>query len=293
MIFPLAICLALSTFARAETSKIVFAQDPLCADSARFFQDELNKARPLHLNFSQLRSNVADQNKWFAAVSDEMKVVCLADAKFALELVNRDRSALTGQCKPAAEVALADREVLDHSEASLTRLKGKREAFFLKGVKDGPDSLWAIYERDYYRVDVDALDLMDVPREAACELRWLYPQSFLKQKVPFTGCPDAPPGVTIGELDKKDGGVLAQLMTRFNLSIEYNTQRRNNALASATASKARYEACVAQFPGTENVLAKAKATSGQGSGRAVPKGKRPAKGSDITGIQEDENKKKK
>ncbi|MGZ3651157.1 MAG: hypothetical protein ACXVB9_08790 [Bdellovibrionota bacterium] len=292
MMSVLAFSLALGALARAE-APVVFAQDPLCANPPDFFREELNKARPLHLKYPQLRANAEDQNKWFAAVSGEMKDVCDSDAKFALALVSKDRSELTGQCKPAAEVALADQEVLEHSEASLKRLQDKRAAFLLKGEKGGVEGLWNIFEKDYYRVDVDALDLMDVPREAACELRWVYPQSFLKLKVPFTGCPDAPPGMSLGDWDKKDAGIFAQMMTRYNLSIDYNTTRRNNALASALASKGRYEACVAQYPGTENVLTKAKSAHGQGSARAVPQGKASGKGSDITGVQEDEAKQKK
>jgi hypothetical protein len=288
----ISLVLVLGALALADTPKIIFSQDPLCADSPKMFGTELDKARPLHMKFPQLRDATEAQNKWFTAVAGEMKSVCEADAKFALELVNKDRSALTGQCKPAAEAALADQEVLDHSEASLNLLKGRPAEYLLKGVKNGPESLWAIFQRDYYRVSVDSLDELDIPRVSACELQWTYPQAFLKMHPPITGCPEAPPGVAVSDADRKDAGIFAQMMTRYKGSVEYNTQRRNNALATALASKARYEACVAQNPGTENVLVKAKAPAAAGPSPTVPRGAAPVKGSDITGVKEDQEKQK-
>jgi hypothetical protein len=285
----LLLILGLATTARAADP--VFAQDPLCAESVSQFRESFDKARPIHLKFPQFRAVVDAQNRWFAAVTREMKKICEDDAKFASELAKKDRSALNGQCKPAAEAALADQEVLDHSEASLKHLQLKREEFRAKPGTDH-ESLAEIFERDHKRVDVDALDLWDVPRAAGCELRWLYPQELLRRKVPFTGCPEAPPGVKLSEGDKKDAGVFAQLLTRFLLSLDYNTQRRNKAAAAAKASRGRYEACIAQQPGAENVLMKASQAGGRekknikGTGHAAP-------GSDITGIEQDQEKRKK
>lgn len=281
--------LALAATARAAAP--VFAQDPLCAETQAQFRDTFDKARPLHLKYPQFRAIVGDQNRWFAAVTNEMKAICEADAKFALELVKKDRPALTGQCKPAAEAALADQEVLDHSEDSLKTLKRKYAVLLTKQSGDH-DSLANIFARDYKRVDVDALDLWDVPRTAGCELEWLYPKVLLNTKPPFTGCPDAPPGVKLSDWDKKDAGLFAQLMSRYRLSLDYNTQRRDNALATAKASRARYEACVAQNPGTVDVLAKIKST-GATEKRPVPKGQSSVKGSDISGVEQDEAKQKK
>jgi hypothetical protein len=281
---------ALSALALAEAPNPLFMQDPLCADSPKLFGEELDKARTMHMKYPQLRDATLAQNKWFATLAGEMKSVCEGDAKFALELVHRDRSALTGQCKPAAEAAVADQEVLDHSEASLKKLQGKPEQYLLKGAKDGPEPLWKIFERDYYRVSVDSLDELDIPRVSACELQWTYPQAFLKMRPPILGCPEAPSGVKVSDSDKKDAGIFAQMITRYKGSIEYNVQRRNNALATALASKARYETCIAQNPGTENVLVKAKGKGGSGEPRVVPQASGSVKGSDITGVKEDQQK---
>ncbi|HEY8278411.1 MAG TPA: hypothetical protein VIH99_02230 [Bdellovibrionota bacterium] len=285
------LALIFSLSAYADTP---FAQDPLCAETAVQFREVLDKARTLHLKFPQLKGIVLEQNKWFGAVTGEMKAVCEADAKFAREIVKRDYSGILGQCKPAAEAALTDQEVLEHSEASVSSLRQKREDFLVKPAKSGPDSLWNIFERNFKRVDVDALDLLDVPRMAGCELRWMYPRAFLAKKVPFIGCPEAPPGVRLADGDKKDPGLFGVLMNRFSQSIEYNSQRLSRAREAAKASLSRYEACVAQFPGTQNVLLKnVKDTHVVGSGKSVTKGKSKPKGSDITGIQEDEVKRKK
>jgi hypothetical protein len=283
--------LAWAALARAESPAPVFAQDPLCAESPSYFSDVLAKARATHLGYPALQSVNDAQTKWFRAVTGEMKSICDADAKLALEIRSKTHPEATGQCKPAAEAALTDQEVLAHSEASLRALRGKREEYLLKGQKGGPESLWAIFTRDYQKVENDALELGDLPRVAACELGWMYPKAFLEKKPPFTGCPEAPPGVKISHSDRKDAGIFARLMTRYGQSVEYNTQRRNNAKATADASRARYEACIAKEPGAENVLVKAAGTHGKGS--AAKAGKKPAKGSDITGVEEDKSKREK
>lgn len=277
---------------RADTpaTPAIFEQDPLCAETPAQRKSALERAREIHSKFSNFSGVVADQTRWFTAVSDTMKKACDDDAKFAVTLAKQDHPALTGQCKPAGEAALADQAVVDHSEAALRSRPEQRSAFLLgKEKKGGPDSLWSLYQHDYHRVEWDSVDRNDVPLRSACELNWLYPKAFLQKHPPFTGCSDAPPGQTLADWDKKDPGVFAQLMTRFELSAAYNRQRRDKAAETAKASRAAYEACVAQNPGSVDVFAKLKDVKGQGSGKAVS-GQSPSRGSDITGIKQDEEK---
>lgn len=280
MIFPLLLAFA------APLDK-----DPLCAEPAAYFREELGRARTEHAKAFQFRNVVADQDKWLRGLTDDMRSACDADAKFAAELAKKDRSALTGQCKPAAEAALADQEVLDYSETAVAHRKAQQDDYFMKGVKGGIPSLWAIFEKDHALVQDVVLFLEDVPREGACELQWMYPKAYLKKKDPFPGCPESPKDAKIENGDRKDPGVFARLFTRLERSATYNAERRDRARATALASRAKYEACIAKFPGTENVLLKA--AKGKGAGTHVPKGASKASPSTITGIEEDREKQKK
>lgn len=240
--------------------------DPLC-DTSVDFQKELAHATTLHRKFPQYRAITGAQAKWFSAVRKDMVETCLADKKFAEEIVKREKASLSGQCKPAGEAALYDKEILTHAEQRLKGLQEKRNAFLLKGGS-GQESLAAIFLRNHELVDDDALDIQDSPRETACELQWLYPKAMLKTKIPFVGCAEGPGGSRIDQADKADPGVFARLITRYSRSIDYNTERRNTARKAAAASTARYEECIAKFPGTENTLTRALSSSAQGSAAA-------------------------
>lgn len=273
----------------ANAAAPVFGLDPLC-DTTVDVKKELERSRPNHLKFPQYKDITNRQTKWFTTVNKDMVDTCLADKKFAEEIVKRDRSALTGQCKPAAEAALVDKELLEFAEKRLGGLKQKRQEFLLKG-NPKQESLVAVFERDFAKVSTYALDLGESPRETACELRWLYPREFLKLRTPFTGCAETPPGVKPPEFDKADPGVFARLVTRYKRSIDYNTERRNNAAATAKASQARYEECIAKFPGTENVLVKSvSATGSKATPAATPAGNEKTPRSTITGVEEDKKK---
>lgn len=271
----------------AIAAPAVFGLDPLC-DVSVDFRKELDRSRPLHLKFSQYREITGRQTKWFSTVQNDMVSTCLEDKKFADEIVKRDRSALTGQCKPAAEAALVDRELLDFAEKRLAHLKQKKHELLNAG-SSGQESLVKVFERNYFQVDNFALGLGESPRETACELRWIYPRELLAKKIPFLGCPDAPPGIKVSDFDKNDPGVFGRLLTRYARSAEYNTERRNNAAATAKASQARYEECIAKFPGSENVLVKATTAKGP-KAVVVPAGKEKTRQSTITGVEEDKKK---
>jgi hypothetical protein len=275
----------LSGFAHAAG---VFGLDPLC-DVSIDVKKELERSRPLHLKFPQYRDITTRQTNWFTAVNNDMVNTCLADKKFAEEILKRDRGALTGQCKPAAEAALYDKELLEFAEKRVNDLKQKKLEFLAKGGKS-QESLAKVFDADFARVGTYALDLGDSPRETACELRWLYPREFLKKRTPFAGCQEAPPGVKLPGSDKDDPGVFARLITRYSRSIEYNSERRNNAAATAKASQARYEECIAKFPGTENVLVKAASATGSKPTASVSAGKEKTPRSTITGVEEDKKK---
>lgn len=266
----------------------VFGLDPLC-DTSVSFKTEVDHARPNHSRFPQFKAILASQNGWFMSVQKHMVGTCLADKKFAEEIVKRDRSALTGQCKPAAEAALADQEILEFAENRLKDLKQKKRDFIDQGTKE-QEGLAKIFERDHALVDSSVLDLGEAPRETACELRWLYPRELLKKKIPFKGCAEAAPGTKLPDEDKEDPGAFARMMSRYERSITYNTQRRNNAEATAKASRARYDECVAKFPGTENMFVSATKGSGGRASVPVPAGKGKSRESKITGIEEDEAK---
>jgi|GEM_PF-4557500 len=274
----------------AQAEAPVFGLDPLC-DTSVNVKKELERSRPNHLKFPQYKDITNRQTKWFTNVNNDIVATCLADKKLAEEIVNRDRSALTGQCKPAAEAALVDKELLEFAEKRLIELKQKRQEFLLKG-NPKQESLVAVFERDFARVSTYALDLGESPRETACELRWLYPREFLKLRTPFTGCAEAPPGVKPPEFDKADPGVFARLVTRYQRSISYNTERRNNAASTAKASQDRYEECVAKYPGMENVLVKPVSAIGskKPTASSTPSGNDKIPKSTITGVEEDKKK---
>lgn len=263
------------------------SQDPIC-DSIDVFKTEFDNARPLHKKYSQLRAAADEQQKWFGAVTGEMSSICAADKKFAASLLAKDRSALTGQCKPAEEAAFYDQQMLDHSEESIKTLKTKKEEFLFKGVKGVTDNLPAIYARDKRLIEDNVYTLMEVPFAAACELKWLYPAPFLQKTTAIEGCTDLPQYNRPAEQDKKDPALFNKLLTRFDLSLSYNVTRRNNAAAAAKASRAKFDACVLQFPSYVPTILKA--GQAQGSGAKVPAGNNPSKGSTITGIKEDQKK---
>jgi hypothetical protein len=273
--------------ARAETAK-PFGQDPLC-DTRENFKKEFGPLRGIHLKHPRLRGVANDQTKWFSAVTTEMESVCEADKKFAAELLSWDRSFLSGQCKPAAEAAHYDQLLLEHSEQSLKMLKTSQEEFLKKGRKGGPDPLPVIFERNRRIVDEYSLNRWDISFDVVCEMKWLYPAELMKKVPPTLTCKDPAPFTNPLEDDKKDPGLFAKLMTRYSQSISYNTERYNLALATATASKARYEACVKEHPGETLQVFKG---LGKSATVSVPKGKSPRKGSDITGVKKDEEKRK-
>ena len=101
--------------AHAEALKL-FDQDPIC-ESTLEFREELEKARPLHKKYPQLKAALAEQNKWFNAVTSEMSSICTEEKKFAAKLLAMKRGELTGQCKPAEEAALYDQEMLEHCKS--------------------------------------------------------------------------------------------------------------------------------------------------------------------------------
>lgn len=284
----LQLILALAAIARADAPP-VFSQDPLCAETKAQFSDRFSRSLMAHRKHRPLRNVVEGQNLWFDDAVGEMTRHCEADAKFAAQLAGKQHPSLNGQCKPAAEAAMSDQEVLDHSEEELKDLGDKLSALTSNKAKPGRESLPALFEHDYKRVENDSFELNELPRIAGCELAWIYPRAYIKTKPPFTGCSDAAPGLKVQDEDKDDPGVFAQILTRYRLSITYNKQRRDHARATANASRARYESCVAQFPGEENVLKKAAATKGNGAG-AASGGKSPKGASDITGVDEDKKK---
>lgn len=288
MRLPLLIIL-LSGPAQAEAPKL-FDQDPIC-DSAEEFRKELDKARPLHRKYPQLKAALADQNKWFGAVTGEMGAICAEEKKFAAKLLSMKRGGLSGQCKPAEEAALYDQEMLEHSERNLTVLKSKKEGFLVKGVKGVTDPLPKIAERNIKLVGDYAFTLGEVDPAAYCELKWLYPPHLRTKIGETTGCGPLEWYDKADAHDKKEPSLASTLLRRFELSITYNTSRRDKAAVAAKASRDRYEACVAQNPELQpHPLLGKRLPAGKGGAAPSPAARNPSKGSDITGTEQDQKK---
>jgi len=288
MMLAVAFSLALGAFARAE-APVVFAQDPLCS-SPDFFSKDYEQVSAVHRKFAQLRPAFEVQQKWFTTVSSTMSSNCSADAKFAAHLLAEKHDELTGQCKPAEEAALTDQEVLDRSEGALKIVEAQRNALFARGENGAADPLTVIAMQDTKLVRDYAYTLEEVPFEAFCELKWTYPEAYWKTLGDsISGCPALKAFDQPSDEDKKNPSLFARLKTRFELSLSYNTTRRNNAAATAIASRARYQSCVAQFPDlSPNPILTAKGISGKPA--ATPQGKSPSKGSDITGTDQEKKK---
>lgn len=280
-----------SILAQAD-APAVFAQDPLC-DTSIDFKAALDRVRPYQLRNKEFRPYVTNQNKWLNAATRQMRSVCEADKKFAQDILKRDRSALTGQCKPAAEAAQYDQEMLAHSEENLKILKSARENLLNKGVPGSSESLKSIFPKNFEQMKNEAVGTGRVPLVGLCEILWIYPAELFINETQIRDCPEAPSGLKTGDEDKKDPALFGRILTRFTLSTEYNQARRNNALATATASMGKYEACIAQHPEEKrNVIVKN--GLGKSGGKAsVPSGSAPQQKSDITGIKEDEQKRAK
>jgi hypothetical protein len=280
--------LFLLTLSAHADAPAVFAQDPICA-SKDFFQKDYDDASATHRKFPQLRAAYDMQNKWFKAVTGEMRATCDADKKFAAALLARQTPDLNGQCKPAEEAALKDQEVLEHSEKNLKTVQNALDDFMKKGRKGATDPLPNVALFDTKKVRDYAFTLQEVPFQALCEIKWLYPEAVWKTIADgIDGCPPLAAFDKPATEDKKFPALFSRLITRFNESVTYNTTRRNNAAATATASLARYQACVAQFPDVKVNPTLAKGTHGQGT--AAPQGTNTNKGSDITGIEQDKKK---
>jgi len=276
--------LAWAALARADTPP-VFAQDPLC-DTSVDFRNEPDLARPLHLKSPRLAAATNGQSHWFNGLSKEMTSICETDRKFAEELTKRVHPNFTGQCKPAGEAASIDQEVLDRSEARLSKLSQLRDLYLSKGKAGERETLAQVYLRDKKAVDNFAGDTEEVDLKAYCELKWIYPAAFLDKTTKVTGCPAFAPFDHPSDTDKKDAGLFAKMVTRLTTSVTYNTQRRDIARAAALASRARYDECVKQFPDSVPTPLKSKA-SAKGSPDRVPapSGQGHGKGSDITGTE--------
>lgn len=288
MRLPLLIIL-LSGPAQAEAPKL-FDQDPIC-ENAEEFRKELDKARPLHRKYPQLRAAVADQNRWFGAVTSEMSSLCAEEKRFAAKLLSMKRASHNGQCKPAEEAALYDQEMLEHSERNLTVLKTKREEFMVKGVKGGVDPLPKIAERNIKLVGDYAFTLGEVDPAAYCELKWLYPPHLRAKIGETSGCGPLEWYDKADAHDKKEPSLASTLLRRFELSVTYNTSRRDKAAVAAKASRERYEACVAQNPEVQpHPLLGKRLPAGKGANAPVPAARNPSKGSDITGTEQDQKK---
>ena len=270
----------------AQNKENVQEKDPLCTDSQEQLSQQLALKRKNHLQHQSLRKVTAAQTVWFLHVTGEMKRICQEDQRFADELRKKIWPEAVGQCKPAAQAALADQAVLEQAEKSLHSLEGKREQYLLKGGRQ-QESLWTIFEKNYARVENDALELGDVPRVTMCEIQWLYPKSFLDKKPPFSGCPDAP-----GDQERKNEGFYELLMRRHSESTEFRKKRHDIAQKAATASRSRYEACIAKLPDEPNVLASP--TKATGTKENQPnRGTEKKPKSDITGIEEEKAKRAK
>ena len=288
MRLPLLIIL-LSGPAQAEAPKL-FDQDPIC-DSAEEFRKELDKARPLHRKYPQLKAALADQNKWFGAVTSEMGIICAEEKKFAAKLLSMKRGGLSGQCKPAEEAALYDQEMLEHSERNLSLLKTKKEGFLVKGIKGVTDPLPQIAERNIKLVGDYAFTLGEVDPAAYCELKWLYPPHLRAKIGETTGCGPLEWYDKAEAHDKKEPSLASTLLRRFELSITYNTSRRDKAAVAAKASRDRYEACVAQNPEVQpHPLLGKRLPAAKGAAAPAPAARNPSKGSDITGTEQDQKK---
>lgn len=288
MRLPLLIIL-LSGPAHAEAPKL-FDQDPIC-ESAEEFRKELDKARPLHRKYPQLRAALADQNRWFGAVTAEMSSICAEEKKFAVKLLAMKRADHSGQCKPAEEAALYDQAMLEHSEQNLSMLKKKREEFLTKGVKGGTEPLPVIAERNIKLVGDYAFTLGEVDPAAYCELKWLYPPHLRAKIGETSGCGPLEWYDKADAHDKKEPSLASTLMRRFELSASYNTSRRDKAAIAARASRERYETCVAQNPEVQpHPLLGRRMPAGKGANTPVPAARKPSKGSDITGTEQDKAK---
>lgn len=276
--------------AYAEAPKL-FDQDPIC-ESAVEFREELDKARPLHRKYPQLKAALAEQNKWFGAVTSEMSSICAEEKKFAAKLLAMKRGDQQGQCKPAEEAALYDQEMLEHSEKNLAMLKSKREGFLEKGIKGVTDPLPMIAERNIKLVGDYAFTLGEVDPAAYCELKWLYPAHMRAKIGETSGCPKLDWYDKAEAHDKKEPSLASTLLRRFELSVSYNTSRRDKAAVAAKASRDRYESCVAQNPQIQGhpLLSGKRMPAGNGTGAPVPVVRHPARGSDITGTREDKKK---
>ena len=116
------------------------------------------------------------------------------------------------------------------------------------------------------------------------------PGQFLLKKIPFVGCSETPSGIELADFDKSDPGIFARMITRYSLSIDYNTKKKNLAATAAKASTARYEECISKLPDAEkNFISSAYA---QGSKSYIPKPKAKSGSSTITGVEEDREKNK-
>ncbi len=275
--------------AQAEAPKL-FNQDPIC-ESTEAFRKELDNARTLHKKYPQLRAAVADQDKWFGAITREMSSICSEEKKFAETILARKRSALSGQCKPAEEAAIYDQELLEHSERNLASLQNHKNEFLVKGIKGVTDPLPIIAERNIKAVSDYAFTLGEVDPAAYCELKWLYPATLRKKIGETNGCPVRDWYDKSAEHDKKEPALAATLIRRFDLSISYNTARRDKAATAAKASRTRYETCIAQNPELKAnpMLHGKRVPAGKGSEEVTEKTRRSG-ASDITGMKEDRKK---